>query len=105
MAGRIQVKHEAVSSKTMALRNQLQARLAEMEAGYSRVQSSLHDVDSATNAAFMMEIERKKRKAYAASEVVDKLLMFLQGSAQQMQIEDNHMSRMFEIMKPPKGGL
>ena len=105
MSGRIQVNHEAVFSKTMALRNQLQARLAEMEAGYSHVQSSLHDVDSATNAAFMIEVERKKRKAYAASEVLDKLLRFIHGSAQQIQIEDNHMSRMFETIKPPKGGL
>ena len=105
MAGRIQVKHEAVFSKTVALRNRLQAQLHEMESGYSQVHSKLHNVDSATNAAFMIEVERKKRKAYAASEVLDKLLRFIHGSAQQIQIEDNHMSRMFETIKPPKGGL
>ena len=77
-----------------------------MNDGYRHIESFLdNNVDSATNAAFMMEMERNKRKSYAMSEIVDKLLMFLQGSAQQMQVEDNHMSKMFEIIKPPKGGL
>lgn len=106
MAGRIHVNHIAVLSKTAAIRSRLQARLADMESRYGQVQSTLNNVDGAANAAFMAEIERNKRKAYAAAEVADKLLRFLQGSAHQMRIEDSHMSNMFGIIKPPpKGGL
>ena len=105
MAGRIHVNHIAVLSKTATMRSRLQARLADMESRYGQVQSTLNNVDGAANAAFMAEIERNKRKAYAAAEVADKLLRFLQGSAKQMRIEDSHMSNMFEIIKPPKGGL
>ena len=92
MSGKIQVNYTAVFSQIASLRSRIKSTNNEMEFRYNQIQSSLGDLDSATNAELIEAMEKNKEKVRIVGETLDKLLCFIHNSAEQAQLEDKHMS-------------
>ena len=102
----VKVKPSEVYSKTNELRSRIQDKVSEMESSYSTVRSSLDGLDSASNATYIQMVERNKHKSHVVAETLDKLLSFLENSANHVEQTDKEMKGVFDMQPtPPTGGI
>ena len=88
MSGKIMIQYDAVYAKTAELRSRLEVELREMEGFYRQMETVIHDMDSRTNAVFTEAMMENQRKAKVTTEALDKLLMFIELSARQVEHDE-----------------
>ena len=95
MSGQILIQYDAVYSKTAELRQRIENELAEMEASYRQVQSTLRGMDGKANAMFIETMETNREKARLTADTLRKLLSFIENSARQVEQEERIIKSMF----------
>lgn len=91
----IQVKYTDLYARVQTLRNQLQGGLGEMHTGYSQMRTSLSIVDGATNAALIQAVEENRGSALMVANTLEKLLIFIDASARQIEMEEGKIASTF----------
>ena len=92
----ILVNYEAVNEEIARLRTQITSSVIDpVNAEYRQIQTSLQQVDGATNAAYQEALEINREKALAAANTMEKLLNFIFNSARQIQISEEQIARSF----------
>ena len=104
MSGQIQVQYEAVYSKTAELRQRIAAELQEMDETYRQTHSSLHRMDSRTNAVFMETMALNQQKAQVTAETLTKLLTFIEAATRQVERDEQMIKRVFTLSKVRTSG-
>ena len=99
MSREIRVQYEEVYSKTAELQRCIQVELQEMEASYHQATSSVHRMDSRTNAAFMEIMAANRLKAQVTAETLNKLLSFIETSARQIERDEAMIKRAFALSR------
>ena len=94
--GKISINYNEVYTKTAELRQAIEAELADMDAAYRRVQSSLDGLDSHTNAECMEAMIINQRKSYAVAETLHKLLSFMDSSAKLVEQDEMKIRNIFD---------
>jgi len=95
MSREIKINYPEVYTKTTELRQRIQSELRELEGTYRQANTSLHRMDSKTNGAIIETMEANREKARVTAETLTKLLSFIDAAAQQVEREENAMSRIF----------
>ena len=95
MSGNIQVQYGEVYARVAALQNRISSSLGTAKGSYSQIQSSLNDLDSATNAAFIATVEQNKQKAVATANVLVQLSAFMTSASQNVERADQEQGRKF----------
>lgn len=90
--GTIHVKYDEVFAEVERLRGMSSGVAAKVGADYSRIQSRLSDVDGATSAALVSVMDANRQKAVLALDTLDKLLVFIAGSAKQIKISEQRIA-------------
>ena len=106
MAGKIQVNYNDVYTRTAEKRSRVASGLKEMENAYNQAQTGLSNLDGGTNSDLIATMKENRRKALIVAEILDKLLVFFEGSARQMETKDRSMGNVFEATKTTvRGGV
>jgi len=95
MSREIKINYQEIYSKTAELRQRIQSELQEMETTYRQTNSTLHSMDSRTNAEIMESMEINRQKAQVTAETLTKLLSFIDEAARQVEHDESKMSRAF----------
>jgi len=95
MPREIKINYQEVYSKTAELRQRIQSELQEMETTYRQTNSTLHSMDSRTNAEIMESMEINRQKAQVTAETLTKLLSFIEASAQHVERDESTLARSF----------
>ena len=95
MSREIKINYPEVYSKTTELRQRIQSEIQELEGTYRQANASLRRMDSKTNGAIIETMEANQEKARVTAETLTKLLSFIETAAQQVEREENAMSRVF----------
>ena len=91
----IKINYQEVYTKTTELRQRIQAEIQELEGTYRQANTSLRRMDSKTNGVIIETMESNREKARVTAETLTKLLSFIDSAAQQVEREENAMSRVF----------
>ena len=92
----ILVRYAEVASQTQALRSQLQSEFMEMNAAYQSALTSLVNMDGMANGEILAAMQANQEKARLASEILTKLLEFIEISSQQVEITEQNIVRFFQ---------
>jgi len=95
MSQEIRINYEEVYSKTAELRQRIQSELQEMEGAYRQAGSTLHSMDSRTNAVIIESMEANRIKAQVTAETLTKLLSFIDTAAKQVERDESTIARSF----------
>jgi len=99
MSQEIRINYEEVYAKTAELRQRIQSELQDMEATYRQTTSTLNQMDSRTNAVLLETMEQNRAKSLITAETLNKLLSFIDASAQQVERDEAMMTRAFTISR------
>jgi len=95
MSQEIRINYQEVYTKTAELRQRIQTKLQEMENTYRQVNTGLNQMDSYTNAVLIETMEQNRLKAQLTAETLNKLLSFIEASAQQVERDEAIIARTF----------
>ena len=95
MSEQIFVNHEEVQGQTERLVRKARTQVAMIGERYGQIQSSLGGMDGETNALLCEAMAKNERKAILVSEILIKLLTFIEGSATQINMRDQRSAAHF----------
>ena len=95
----ISIRYTEVAAKTQMLKDQLQSEFMEMNATYKNALTSLVLMDGSANAEILNAMQMNQEKARLASEILTKLLDFIEVSAQQVEFSEQNIKRFFQAVK------
>ena len=93
------VRYAEVTSQTQELRNRLHMEFVQMNAAYKDALTSLVNMDGQANAEILGAMNENQNKARIASEILSKLLEFIEISSQQMELSEQNVIRFFQAVK------
>jgi len=91
----ISINYDEVFSRISEIKGSIRSQVNIMNDEYNQVQASLNNLDSASNATLIAAIEKNKRKAAVYAEILEKLLMLIEGSSRQVQFQENKILSRF----------
>jgi len=95
MSRRIQVNFNQVSTITAQHRTAINQAISNLDREYTQLLSSLRNLDSATNAAFVATTQQNRQKAVATAQILERLLSFIDESARQVQAKEQRIAAKF----------
>jgi len=93
--GQILVQFEAVFTQVTGHQSQIRSKISATEAQYAQIQSSLTELDSATNAGYMTAMQNNMQKAVAMSNILVRLADFMRNSTRSVQEEEKKVKSKF----------
>jgi len=93
-----------VYDKVAELRGLLEAELQEMDNSYRQMEADLRGLDGKTAAAFAETMRANQEKARTSSEVLQRLLAFIDLSAKQYEHEEQLLKNVFALAKEISSG-
>ena len=88
------VNHGEVNSVVKSLEAYIETDiLSEAEAGYRKINELLGQVDGATNTQLIEAMEQNLEKTKAASGILGKLLVYIEGVSREFETEDAKMAK------------
>jgi len=95
MSRRIQVNFNQVSTITAQHRAAINQAITNLDREYTQLLSSLRNLDSATNAAFVATTQQNRQKAVATAQILERILNFIDESARQVQAKEQSIAAKF----------
>jgi len=95
MSGRIQVNYGEVFGQVAQCRSTINQELSGLNQEYNQLTSSLRNLDSATNAAFMEATQQNRQKAAATCQLLERVLTFIDESTRQVQAREQAIAARF----------
>ena len=94
--GQILVQFEAVFTQITGHQSQIRSKISATEAQYAQIQSSLTELDSATNAGYMAAMQQNMQKSVVMSNILVRLADFMRNSTRSVQEEERRHAQIFQ---------
>jgi len=92
------VDFEAIKTQTQNLKRTARTEIVgRVEEDYRQILSTLRETDGSANTAYREALDYNRKKALAATEVVDRLINFITNASRQIQVSEEQIARSFRM--------